>query len=145
MSFDELSEKGGSFSVRISNTRTFAIEMFGVYKDLSEATFSDLYIRQKNTCNFYWNRTFQIPRANTKGYNLISYFEPMVWNLNPSEIKYTNSLQFANRNLSNFFYIICKTFILRFLKWDKGPNKVCGRQSLKNLKGYGLLKRTIFL
>ena len=29
--------------------------------------------------------------------------------------------------------------------WDKvfksGPNKICGRQSLKNLKGYGLLKQ----
>ena len=33
--------------------------------------------------------------------------------------------------------------------WDKvfknGPNKVCRRQSLKNLKGYGLLKQTISL
>ena len=31
-----------------------------------------------------------------------------------------------------------------FLIWDKvfknGPSKICGRQSLKNLKGYGLLK-----
>ena len=30
------------------------------------------------------------------------------------------------------------------LNWDKvfrnGPSKVCGRQSLKTLKGYGLLK-----
>ena len=29
-------------------------------------------------------------------------------------------------------------------KWDKvfksGPSKICGRQPLKNLKGYGLLK-----
>ena len=30
--------------------------------------------------------------------------------------------------------------------WDKnGPNKICGRVSLKNLKGYGLLKQTICL
>ena len=31
--------------------------------------------------------------------------------------------------------------------WDKvfksKPNKICGRQPLKNLKGYGLLKQTI--
>ena len=31
--------------------------------------------------------------------------------------------------------------------WDKvlknGPSKICGRESLKNLNGYGLLKQTI--
>ena len=31
--------------------------------------------------------------------------------------------------------------------WDKvfknGPSKICGRQPLKNLKGYGLLKQAI--
>ena len=31
--------------------------------------------------------------------------------------------------------------------WDKvfksGPSKICGRQTLKNLKEYGLLKQTI--
>ena len=34
-------------------------------------------------------------------------------------------------------------------KWDKvfksGLSKFCGRQPLKNLKGYGLLKQTISL
>ena len=34
-------------------------------------------------------------------------------------------------------------------KWVKvfknGPSKICGRQPLKNLKGYGLLKQTISL
>ena len=33
--------------------------------------------------------------------------------------------------------------------WDKvfksGRSKICGRKPLKNLKGYGLLKHTIFL
>ena len=33
--------------------------------------------------------------------------------------------------------------------WNKvfksGPSKICGRQPLKNLKGYGLLKQTISL
>ena len=49
-----------------------------------------------------------------------------------------------------------KTFLLAYIqvslsskyitgkKWDKvlknGPSKICGRQPLKNLKGYGLLK-----
>ena len=33
--------------------------------------------------------------------------------------------------------------------WDKvlknGPNKICGRQPLKNMKWYGLLKQTYHL
>ena len=33
------------------------------------------------------------------------------------------------------------------VKWNKifknGPSKACGRQPLKSLKGYGLLKQTI--
>ena len=37
----------------------------------------------------------------------------------------------------------------RLLIWDKvfknGPSKICERQPLKNLKGYGLLKQTISL
>ena len=42
--------------------------------------------------------------------------------------------------------MMCCTYI-----WDKvfknGPSKICGRQPLKNLKGYGLLKpflKTVF-
>ena len=35
------------------------------------------------------------------------------------------------------------------IMWDKvfksGPSKICGRQSLKNLNGYGLVKQTISL
>ena len=34
------------------------------------------------------------------------------------------------------------------MKWDKvfknRPRKICGKQTLKDLKGYGLLKQTIF-
>ena len=29
--------------------------------------------------------------------------------------------------------------------FKSGPSKNCGRQPLKNLKGYGLLRQTIFL
>ena len=51
-------------------------------------------------------------------------------------LKKLNSL--VNVNLWN-----CEVWI-RKNKWDKvfknGPSKVCGRQPLKNLKGYGLLE-----
>ena len=36
---------------------------------------------------------------------------------------------------------------MKWVKWDEvfknGPNKICRRQLLRNLKGYGLLKQTI--
>ena len=59
----------------------------------------------------------------------------------------------------DFYYIIhflqtnnlpfMKPIIFTRDKWDKvfknGPSKICGRQPLKKLKGYGLLKQTISL
>ena len=42
------------------------------------------------------------------------------------------------------FFKFCKWYqIAQSINWDKvfksGPSKICGRQSLKNLEGYGLL------
>ena len=47
------------------------------------------------------------------------------------------------------FSTIIYNGLLRLPTWGKvfknGPSKICGRQSLKNFKGYGLLKKTISL
>ena len=67
---------------------------------------------------------------------------------------------FFNMGSKNIFYCFesksrCNTpalfpnhFLVRYM-WDKvfksGPSKICGRQPLKNLKWYSLLKQTIFL
>ena len=41
-------------------------------------------------------------------------------------------------------HVVCRCSTIRRDRWDKvfksGPRKICGRQPLKNLKGYGKLK-----
>ena len=52
-------------------------------------------------------------------------------------------------NAQMTFSTIIYNGLLRLPTWGKvfknGPSKICGRQSLKNLKRYGLLKKTISL
>ena len=44
-------------------------------------------------------------------------------------------------------FLLLYTFYMyiRDKVFKSGPSKICGRQLLKNLKGYGLLKQTISL
>ena len=43
------------------------------------------------------------------------------------------------------FLINTMTLHSRDKMFNNGPSKICGRQPLKNLESYGLLKQTIFL
>ena len=47
-------------------------------------------------------------------------------------------------NLKNQAAILQRVYLIEII-WDKvfknGPSKICGRQPLKNLKGYGLLRK----
>ena len=51
--------------------------------------------------------------------------------------------------LKQIIYVLVVNYFRKNLhhRWNKvfknGPSKICGRQPLKNLKGYGLLKLTI--
>ena len=57
---------------------------------------------------------------------------------------------YAEDVLKTFWKHVLKTCLIKccFYKWDKvfksGPCKICGRQPLKNVKGYGLLKQNLF-
>ena len=56
-------------------------------------------------------------------------------------VSFIESLSFI---VSIFDYLQSRTFFVVLDIWDKlfksGPSKICGRQPLENLKGYGLLK-----
>ena len=55
---------------------------------------------------------------------------------------------FCIKNGIFFARNVCVANWVRISIWDKvfknGPSKICGRQPLKNLKGYGLFKYFIF-
>ena len=59
----------------------------------------------------------------------------------------TNTMQIStDLSVSTFSVFLFLTSIQDF-NWDKafkdGPSKICGRQPLKNLEGYGLLRKII--
>ena len=77
------------------------------------------------------------PSFTTQSYSLITFLQ--------STGSYLN--KFFTISSNNMFFKPMNIFAEKLssvLNWDKvfgnGPSKICGRQSLKNLNGYGLLK-----
>ena len=79
--------------------------MFKVFKNLSETIFSDLFIRRENSDKCHRKREFQILRLYTvwNDPNSFRCFEPIIWNLFPSEHKCwkISRLEFVNGDLRN--------------------------------------------
>ena len=76
LTFDELLEKDGSFTIHHYNIQTLCIELYKVYHNLSQTIFSKL-ISQKNGCyNLRSKSDFVISHVSTvfKGSSSISYY-----------------------------------------------------------------------
>ena len=67
--------------------------------------------------------------------------------VNPDETR--RSSTYHSDVISNKTVKMSEVVLTVIIKWVKifknGPSKICGRQSLKNLKRYGLLRQTISL
>ena len=87
--FEELLEKGNSFTVHYYNIQTLCIEPYKVFSEQSQTIFSDLFERKNISCNLRSQPDFVIPPVKTvyKGSNSLRYFEPIIWSLIPKEIK----------------------------------------------------------
>ena len=71
------------------------MELYKVYNNISQTVFSDLFIRNHINYNLRSQSDFVIPQIKTvcNGTNSLRYFGPMIWNLIPKEIKYSDSLE----------------------------------------------------
>ena len=90
--FEELLEKDNSFSVHHYNIQTLCVELYKVYSNISQTVFSDLFIRNHINYNLRSKSDFVIPQIKTvyNGTNSLRYFGPIIWNLIPKEIKYSD-------------------------------------------------------
>ena len=121
---------------------------------------------QDNDCKFichFWQLILQIKRFSSTIKEIIwpkslsgiqspyDRYLALIWKL--IGLRQKPDVQRKNDNNFRFQNLLMKHLKLKLTNscniWDKvlksGPSKICGRQSLKNLKGYGLLKQTISL
>ena len=93
--FEELLQKDNSFSVHHYNIQTLCVELYKVYNNILQTVFSDLFIRNHINYNLRSQSDFVIPQIKTvyNGTNSLRYFGPIIWNLIPKEIKYSDSLE----------------------------------------------------
>ena len=77
---EKLLEKDGSFTVHYYNIQTLCIELYKVYHNIAQTIFSDLFMRNNNTCNIRVKSDFVIPQINTvlKESNSIRYYGPVI-------------------------------------------------------------------
>ena len=118
LTFNELLEKDGSFTVHHYNIQTLCIELYKVFNNLAESIFSDLFIRNNSSYNTRLKSDFVIPQINTvlKGSNSIRYYGPVIWNLIPNEIKYVDSLEIFKNKIRMWKPVncpcrVCKTYV----------------------------------
>ena len=74
--FEELLEKDNSLTVHHFRIETIGIELYEFYNNLSQAIFSELFVRNRSNCNLRPQSDFAIPKAKTiyKGSNSLWYF-----------------------------------------------------------------------
>ena len=92
--FEELLEKGNSFTLHHYNIQTLCIELYKVFSGKSQTIFSDLFERKNINYNLRSQPDFLIPQVKCvyKGSKSLTYFGPIMWNLIPKEINNCDTL-----------------------------------------------------
>ena len=65
LTFDELLEKDGSFTIHRYNIQTLYIELYKVYHNLSQTIFSELFSRNNSTYNLRSKSDFVISQVSS--------------------------------------------------------------------------------
>ena len=94
--FEDLLEKGNSFTARHFNIETLCIELYKVFIGRSQRIFSDSFETKNINYNLRSQPDFVISQITTvyKGSNSIQYCRPIIWSLMPKKIKNCVTLSF---------------------------------------------------
>ena len=118
-SFEELLEKDNSVSIHHRNIHRLSIEMYKVVHGIAPEIMNDIFqLREEPHYNLRYTSQFNFPTIHSVNYGResASYLGPKIWELIPSEIKNTNSLNSFKERIktwkpSNCPCRICKTYI----------------------------------
>ena len=93
LTFEELLEKDGSFTIHHYNIQAWYIELYKVHHNLLQSIFSKLFTRNNSTYNLWSKSDFVIPQVNIafKRSSSISSSDPIIWSLVPEKMRYTDS------------------------------------------------------
>ena len=116
--FEELLEKDKSFTVHHCNIQKPFLELYKVHNNLSQIIFSDLCVRNHVNYILGSQSDFVIPQVKTvyKGSCSLRFFRPIIWNLIPNKIKYSDSIdnficKVRQWKPSTCSFRLCKNFI----------------------------------
>ena len=118
LTFDELLDKDNSFCIHHQNIKSLAIEMFKVVNNLSEGMIKDLFMTNDHSYSLRSKTKFIIPRVASvsNGQNSLRYLGVKIWNLVPTCIKQSETLQIFKTRIKCWKPVncpckICKTYI----------------------------------
>ena len=123
LTFDELLQKDGGFTIHERNLQKLALLMYKVKHGLCPTPVQDIFTPNENDINLRGNRDgdWIIPRANTVNYGIetLRYRGPITWNLLPSELKDSPSLEIFKEKISKWKPLgckcrLCKTYVKDF-------------------------------
>ena len=94
LTFEDLLQKDGAFSIHDKNLQKLAILMYKVKNGLAAKPIQELFLDQVNTYDLRQTRTWQVPKVKTVTYGTetIRYRGPKTWDMLPENIKNASSL-----------------------------------------------------
>ena len=114
LTFEQLLDKDGSFTIHERNLQKLAVEMYKVKHDLCPKPVQELFI-PANRGEHDW----VLPKVKTvnKGIETIRYRGPFTWKLVPMEIRNSKTLTAFKKKIKDWKPLgctcrLCKTFIL---------------------------------
>ena len=99
-SFEELLVKDKTFTIHHQNIQSLAIEIRKAMNNLPGGNLREFFIRNNYNYNLRSRSELTVPSINVfKGQNSISYFDSVIWNLIPAELREINSFQVFNSEI----------------------------------------------